>query len=125
MAALVPASLAACAARQAQQGSGLQRLGISSDTPLASVGSLPLLTALEELSLPGRPSSFCLVLDGSLRQLTAQSSAHLSGGFKCRGDGPCLPPSLTRLCIQGDLNDADDAQPPALEAKVRGCAHGC
>ena len=121
VAALVPACLVACAARHTQPGGGLRQLSISSDTPLHSSSCLPLLTALEELSLPGRPSSFCLHLDDSWRQLTALRSAGLSGRLSCTGDGPALPPSLTRLCLEGDLGDYDDeAELPRLEAQASG-----
>ena len=105
VAALVCACLATCAAPRGQPGGGLRQLSIGSDTPLASTSCLPLLTALEELSLPWRPSSFCLHLDDSWRQLTALRSAWLSGHLLCSQRGPALPPSLTWLRIEGDLGD--------------------
>ena len=63
-------------------------------------------------------------LDDSWRQLTALRSAHLSGCLVCTGDGPCLPPSLTRLCIEGD--PIDFGSEPELAANVSLCAwQGC
>ncbi len=119
VASLVAACLTACAARQAQPGGGLRQLSITPDTPLRSTGCLPLLTALQQLSLEGRSSNLQLRLDGSWRQLTALQEAHLSGHPVCDGDGPCLPPSLTRLCIEGDLDWADDEDDkPPLDGRV-------
>jgi hypothetical protein len=94
MAALVPACLAACAARQLQPGGGgLRQLNISPETPLASPGCMPLFTALEKLHLPGRPCTIRLHLNDSWRQLTALRSAQLSGPLVCVGDGPSCPPA--------------------------------
>ena len=121
VAALVCACLATCAAPRGQPGGGLRRLSISPGTPLPSTSCLPLLTALEALHLPGRYSDFCLTLDGSWRQLTALRWAHLSGRLLCTGSGPCLPPSLTKLRIEGDLTDADADDPPVLDENVSGC----
>ena len=129
VAGLVTACVAACAARQGQPGSGLRRLVIQPHTPLAA-GCLPLLSALEELHLPGRHSTFRLHLDDSWRQLTALRSAHLSGCLVCTGDGPVLPPSLTRLCIEGDPADFGTEPEPELAANVsvrawQGCTCSC
>lgn len=102
---LLPACLAARAVqRPAQPGSGLSCLSISAETPLLCTSCLPPLTGMEELCLPGRDSSLKLRLGNSWRRLTALRSAHLSGQLLCTDDGPGLLPSLTRLCIEGDLN---------------------
>jgi hypothetical protein len=77
-------------------------LAVSAATPLLSVSCVPLLTALEEMHLHGRNSSLQVRLDSSWRQLTALQRAQLSGRLECHGSGPCLPPSLQLLCIEGD-----------------------
>ena len=116
-AGLVSACLGACAARQADGSSGLRRISISADTPLFGMGCLALLTSLEELSLPGGDRSRLLRLGGAWRQFTSLRSAHLSGRLCCAGSGPALPPSLMRLCIQGDWGE-EDCQLHELDARV-------
>ena len=119
VASMVAACLAACAVWQQQPDSaGLRQLSISPETPLLSAGCLPLLRALQQLRLEGRTSSLELRLDGSWRQLTALQDAHLSGCLVCEGEGPALPPSLTRLCIEGDLEWFNLDGLPSLDGKV-------
>lgn len=113
VASLVSACLAACAAAAAaQRGGSLRALRIEPHTPLHTASCLPLLTALEQLSMLGH-SSLDLRLGSSWRQLTALQGAELSGRLLCEGSGPALPSSLEFLCIEGDWQGDVDGEADA------------
>ena len=106
---LVTSCLEACGA----VGGSLQQLKISHGTPFADASAVAGLTRLTALTLGD--SRQPLQLPAAFSQLTALEVADLAG-HPLMLEGPCLPPSLTRLSIH---DDASTAMPPQVRKAER------